>query len=32
LGYSTQVVDYENDTHQGNRIKRDIEGSILEDK
>jgi len=32
LGYSTQKVDYENDTHQGNRIKRDIEGSILEDK
>jgi nitroreductase len=32
LGYSTQKVDYEKDTHQGNRIKRDIEGSILEDK
>jgi len=29
LGYSTQVVDYENDTHQGNRIKRDIDGSII---
>jgi len=29
LGYSTQKVDYENGTHQGNRIKRDINGSIL---
>jgi nitroreductase len=29
LGYSAQVVDYEKDTHQGNPIKRDIDGSII---
>ena len=32
LGYSTQSVDYETYTHQGNRIKRDIDGSILDKK
>jgi nitroreductase len=32
LGYSNSKIDYENDTHQGNRIKRDTDSSILKDK